>query len=87
MNVTAVRLNKQLVFRPHDRLKAVGSVELDHEFRIEYVKVIEVSEGRLLVAMPSQKNTVGKWADVCHPIKPELRARIDRAVLEEYARI
>lgn len=87
MQVTAVRLSRDLDFNPNPRLKAVGWIELDRQFRIDYVKVIEVADGRYIVAMPSQRTRDGVWRDVCHPVDAEVRQMINKAVLEEYARI
>lgn len=84
MRVTAVRLRLDLLDRPNSRLVAVGSVELDGELRIEYIRVILTSEGRLVVAMPSRESRVGEHRDTVHPITPGLRSRINEAVLSKY---
>lgn len=57
---------------------------LDGELRIEYIRVIRTSDGRLIVAMPSQKNSAGAHRDLVHPIVGRLRAEIDAAVINEF---
>lgn len=84
MRVTAVSLRLDLIDRPGSRLVAVGSVELDGELRIEYVRVLLASDGRLVVAMPSRQTRVGEYRDTVHPTTPALRALIDEAVLAKY---
>lgn len=51
------------------------------------VKGIRVVEGRggLFVSMPRQQNRVGKWYDSVVPLCPDLRSRIEQAVLKAYA--
>lgn len=84
MKVTRVNLRTDLVERIGSRLLACGSVELDCELRIEYVRVVKTMDGRLLVAMPSRVNNAGMHRDTVHPITGRLRAEIDAAVLAEY---
>ena len=67
-------------------VRAVCSIILNDGFAIHDVKVIENSQGKLIVAMPSRKVEDGegnfKWKDVAHPTCPEVRQAIERAVMK-----
>ncbi len=80
MEITDVRLRRMA---SDGKMKAVASVTLDGEFVIHDVKVVEGLKG-LFVAMPSRKTPDGEFRDVAHPITPEARERIQRAVLEVF---
>jgi len=82
LRVTSVSLRTELVEREGSRLVAVGSVELDGQLRIEYIRVVRLSDGRFLVAMPSQVNNAGEHQDVVHPTTKWLRKMITDAVLD-----
>ena len=79
MRITDVRIRKLF----HDGiLRAVASVALDGVFVVHDVKVLFIN-GRTLVAMPNRKSEEG-YRDVAHPIVPELRAELEKAVLSAY---
>ncbi len=80
MQITDVRLRRMTA---DGKMKAVASVTLDGEFVIHDVKVVEGLKG-LFVAMPSRKTPDGEFRDVAHPITPEARDRIQKAVLEVF---
>lgn len=83
IHVTRVNFRTDLYEKPGSRLVAVGSVELDKEFKIEYVRILRPHDGRFLVAMPSRFNEVtGEHKDLCHPITERLRKEINEAVLD-----
>ncbi len=70
------------------KVLAEGSMRFDYCFQVEHVRVIERRDGRILVAMPSVFDNIKvKFHDVAHPLNADLRAKIDRAVLDEYARL
>lgn len=77
VEITDVRLRRMTT---EGKMKAVASVTLDGEFVIHDVKVVEGLKG-LFVAMPSRRTPDGEFRDVAHPITPEARERIQRAVL------
>lgn len=87
MIVTKVHLRVELVPRIGSRLRAVGSLVLNGVFQIEYVKVVQKTDGSYLVQMPSQLGNDGVHHDVAHPVSRDLRASIDRAVMKEYHRM
>lgn len=83
MEITSVSLRTELVQRDGSRLIACGSVTLDNELRIEYIRVVKTNDGRFLVCMPSLVNGTGQHRDTVHPIKRTLREKINDSVLEE----
>ncbi|MDF2699651.1 MAG: spoVG [Haloplasmataceae bacterium] len=80
MEVTNVRVKK---IENKNRLKAVATITFDECFVIHELRLIEGKNG-LFVAMPSKKNTLGEFRDVCHPISKELRESIEQTVIEAY---
>lgn len=82
MKITDVRLRK---LNTDNKMRAVASVTFDDEFVVHEIKVIEKSEGELIIAMPSKKTkSTGEYKDICHPINSETREKILKAILEEY---
>ncbi len=80
MQITDVRLRK---VNSENRMKAVASVTFDNEFVIHDIKVIESEKGPF-IAMPSRKTPNGEFKDIAHPINPETREKIQKAILEAY---
>ena len=61
----------------------VASVTFDNEFAVHDIKVIESQNG-LFIAMPSRKTPNGEFKDIAHPINPETREKIQKAILDAY---
>ena len=80
MQITDVRLRK---VNSENRMKAVASVTFDNEFVVHDIKVIESQDG-LFIAMPSRKTPNGEFKDIAHPINPEKREKIQKAIFEDY---
>lgn len=79
MEITDVRLRK---VNSGNRMKAVASVTFDNEFVVHEIKVIESQNGTF-IAMPSKERN-GKFNDIAHPINPEAREKIQKAILKAY---
>ena len=80
MKVTA-RISKG--FERAGHLKAYATLCLADTFLVTGVRVVEC-ENRFRVFMPSTKDPDGEYHDVCFPITPDCRARIETAVLNAY---
>lgn len=80
MEVTDVRLRR---VQTEGRMKAIASITLDGEFVVHDIRVIDGNSG-LFVAMPSKRTPDGEFRDIAHPINPEARNKIERAVLTAY---
>ena len=80
MEITDVRLIK---VNSENRMRAVASVTFDNEFAVHDIKVIESQNG-LFIAMPSRKTPNGEFKDIAHPINPETREKIQKAILDAY---
>lgn len=81
MDITDVRIFP--VNEP--KLKAYVTITLDSCFVVRDLKVIEGTDG-LFIAMPSKKRKDGTYKDIAHPLNAEMRARMERAILDEYDR-
>lgn len=81
MEITEVRVYP--VTRPDERLLAYATLTFDDEFVVRDLRIIR-GNGGVFVAMPSRKRQDGTYSDVAHPLKPELRKKIEDQVLQAY---
>ncbi len=82
MKITDVRI-RRLTYE--GKMRAIVSVTFNDQFVIHDLRVIEGSNG-LFVAMPSKRTPSGQFRDIAHPIKTEMRAYVEEAVLDYYER-
>lgn len=64
--------------------RANMSVSLNDAFVINGVKLMESGDGELFAAMPSYRQSNGKYQDVCYPLSKELREEINRVANSAY---
>lgn len=60
------------------------SLSLNDAFVVNGVKLMEKADGDLYAAMPSYKQSTGKYQDVCYPLAAELREEINRVANSAY---
>ena len=65
------------------RLRALVSVTFDRTFAVHDIKVIDGPD-RLFLAMPSRRLPDGRYRDIVHPVGPNMREKLENAVLSEY---
>ena len=65
------------------RLRALVSVTFDRTFAVHDIKVIDGPD-RLFLAMPSRRLPDGRYLDIVHPVGPNMREKLEDAVLSEY---
>ena len=65
------------------RLRALVSVTFDRTFSVHDIKVIDGPD-RLFLAMPSRRLPDGRYRDIVHPVGPNMREKLEDAVLSEY---
>ena len=68
-----------------EKLKAYVTITLDHCFVVRDLKVIQGTSG-LFVAMPAKKRKDGTYKDIAHPLNTDMRARMERIILDQYER-
>jgi stage V sporulation protein G len=68
-----------------DKLKAYVTITLDDCFVIRDLKVIHGTSG-LFIAMPAKRRKDGTYKDIAHPLNPNTRDWMERAILSEYER-
>ena len=68
-----------------EKLKAYVTITLDACFVVRDLKVIQGSAG-LFVAMPAKKRKDGTYKDIAHPLNTDMRARMERVILDHYER-
>ncbi|PTQ56584.1 MAG: Protein of unknown function identified by role in sporulation (SpoVG) [Candidatus Carbobacillus altaicus] len=66
-------------------MRAIVSVTFDDEFVVHDIRVIDGNNG-LFVAMPSKRTPDGEFRDIAHPISAQTREKLQKAILEVYAR-
>lgn len=81
MQITDVKIRKLLV---GGSTKAVVSVTFDGQLAVHDIKVVSTG-GKFFVSMPRRKAPDGRFRDTVHPICPQFRAELERAVLEAFA--
>lgn len=81
MQITDVKIRKLFGV---GSMKAVASVTFDGQLAVHDIKVFCLG-GKYFVAMPRRKNPDGAFRDTVHPICPQFRAELERAVLEAFA--
>ena len=65
------------------RLRALVSVTFDRTFAVHDIKVIDGPD-RLFLAMPSRRLPDGRYRDIVHPVGPNMREKLEDALLSEY---
>ena len=65
------------------RLRALVSVTFDRTFAVHESQVIDGPD-RLFLAMPSRRLPDGRYRDIVHPVGPNMREKLEDAVLSEY---
>ena len=80
MEITAVTIK---VVKNEKPVRAYCSIVFNDAFIIRKIRIIEQNE-KFLVSMPSIKSRSGEYADVCHPTTPDMRKRVDVAILKQF---
>jgi stage V sporulation protein G len=70
--------------RPEGSRRGIASVDLNGQFTVRGVKIMNDSRNKLFVSMPSYKAGNGTYRDVCFPCTTESKAAFDQAVLNAY---
>ena len=81
MKITSVSVVKKN--NEDSRMKGIATIILDVQFAVHDIRIIEGDNG-LFTAMPSRKTATGGYRDVAHPINPEARDMIEKAILDAY---
>lgn len=81
MKITSVSVVKKK--NEDSRMKGIATIVLDDQLAIHDIRIIEGDNG-LFTAMPSRKTATGGYRDVAHPINPEARNMIEKAILDAY---
>ncbi len=80
MEITDIRVRP---VRTGGRMRAAVSVVFDGAFAVHDIKLIQGPD-RLFLAMPARRTPDGVSRDIVHPIRQELRDRLERSILEVY---
>lgn len=79
MEITEIRVT----LRDEEKLRGFANVTFDNAFVVRGMKIIQGSSG-YFVSMPSRKRPDGTHQDIAHPVNKDMRAEIERRVLEAY---
>jgi len=80
MKITDIKFRK---YYPDGLLRAIISLTFDDELALHDIKII-TSRDKLLLVMPSRKNSEGLYKDIAHPINSEFRSYIEITVFEKF---
>ncbi len=67
----------------NSKVKGYATAIINDCFVIHNIKIIE-GKDRMLIAMPSRKDSKGAYKDIVHPINSETRAMFEEAIIKEY---
>lgn len=81
MKITSVSVKR--IEKEDSRMKGIATIVLDDQLAIHDIRIIDGDNG-LFIAMPSRKTATGGYRDVAHPINPEARDMIEKAILDAY---
>lgn len=85
MEITDIRIRKINPPGEHSgKMRAIVSVTFDDEFVVHDIKVIQ-NEQKCFIAMPSRQIEDGTYKDIAHPIRTELRDKLQDAVIAKYS--
>ncbi|MCP4684098.1 MAG: septation protein spoVG [bacterium] len=79
MEITEIRVT----LRDEEKLRGFANVTFDNAFVVRGMKIIQGSSG-YFVSMPSRKRPDGTHQDIAHPVNKDMRAEIEKRVLEAY---
>jgi len=79
VEITEIRVT----LRDEEKLRGFANVTFDNAFVVRGMKIIQGSSG-YFVSMPSRKRPDGTHQDIAHPVNKEMRAEIEKRVLEAY---
>ena len=80
MQITDVKVRKLFNEGP---MRAVVSVTFDGQLAVHDIKVIYARE-KYFIVMPSRKNPDGTYRDIVHPINAEVRAELEKTVIDVF---
>ncbi|MBR6782580.1 MAG: septation regulator SpoVG [Clostridia bacterium] len=80
MQITDVKVRKLFNEGP---MRAVVSVTFDGQLAVHDIKVIYARE-KYFIVMPSRKNPDGTYRDIVHPINSQVRASLEKAVIDAF---
>jgi stage V sporulation protein G len=80
MNITSINIK---VTKDELPVVAYCSIVIDGGFAVRKIRIINKNE-EYVVCMPSMKNKLGQYTDVCHPINQDCRNKIVTAILNAY---
>ncbi len=80
LKITDIRVR---LVNNNEKLKAVASITIDDELVVHDIKVINGKDGYFL-SMPSKKTEDGKFKDIVHPIKTEVRESLKEQIMAAY---
>lgn len=79
MTITEVRI----YLSDEEKVKAYVTAVIENALVIHDMKIIARGP-ELFLAMPSRKMKDGKFKDIAHPIKAEIRAAFEKTILDAY---
>lgn len=80
MKITDIRVR---LVNDNDKLKAVASITIDDELVVHDIKLINGKDGYFL-SMPNRKSGDGKFKDIVHPIKTDVRESLKDQIVFAY---
>lgn len=80
MKVSEIKIRKTFSDKG---LKALASVVINDSIAIHDIKILQLY-GKMLIAMPNEKDKQGRNRDIVHPMNAEARETLEKAILNAY---
>lgn len=81
IKVTRVKVDKVEI--ENSRVKGYANITLNDSIAIKGIRIIQ-GDHEMFIAMPSRKNSVGKFDDIVFPVNQEARDILTEAIINEY---
>lgn len=65
------------------KLRAFVTITIDDCFVVRGIKVVQ-GPGGIFVSMPSRRTNRGTFQDIAHPIREELRLKMEKIILDAF---
>jgi len=72
--------------KPDNNTKAFASITIEDLIAIKGIRVVEGTNGHF-VTMPQSKDKEGNYHDIAFPVTADLRKAVNKAVLDEFAKV
>ena len=71
---------------PRENFICYVSAVINKSIVLKHMRLVTGREGRLVLSMPSRQAEDGQWKEIYHPIRREVRARLEQDIFAAYTK-